>query len=78
MTTDEKMGCKLDGKIALVTGGTLDEFVTKHGEIPLLEVSRVASSWSTSQCSRAKRDLVLLPLRRFVAEGCRHLHHRSA
>jgi NAD(P)-dependent dehydrogenase (short-subunit alcohol dehydrogenase family) len=22
MTTDEKMGCKLDGKIALVTGGT--------------------------------------------------------
>ena len=21
MTTDEKMGCKLDGKIALVTGG---------------------------------------------------------
>src|SRR5580698_10846840 len=22
MTTDEKMGCKVDGKIALVTGGT--------------------------------------------------------
>jgi hypothetical protein len=53
MTTDRKMGCKLDGKIALVTGG-------QAGLVPLMFVknqcilSQYTSFRRTVKCARVR------------------------